>query len=261
MTTPVQVSWEIVRGQGPLVAVALHAGHRVDPAVERYMRISEGDRGREEDPYTDRWTPAGDHQVVVHTSRFQMDMNRPHELAIYSGPEQAWGLDVWREPLPDELCAAAIVHHDRFYGAVQALLDELLQTHDRLVVFDLHSYCHRRAGPDAPADDPALNPDINLCTRTIEMARWRGLVDRVEAALRAHGAGRFALDVRRDVKFTGGRFVQWVNDAYGDRACGLQIEVKKTFMDEWTGALDTERHAAIGDAIHAAADAARGWLY
>ncbi len=261
MSTPVQASWEIVRGEGPLVAVALHAGHQVDPAVESYMRIDSLTRMREEDPGTDWWTAVGDHQVVVHTSRFQMDMNRPHEKAIYSGPEQAWGLDVWREPLPNKLRMAAIQHHDRFYGQVHALLDELLERHDRVVVFDLHSYCHRRGGPDAPPDDPALNPDINLCTRTVDLASWSGLIDRAEAAIRAHPTHGFSLDVRRDIKFTGGRFVQWVNHAFGARACGLQIEVKKTFMDEWTGSLDPPRHAAIGGAIQAAADAVRGWLY
>lgn len=260
MSTPVDVAWQIDQGQGPLVAVALHAGHRVDPRIEPLMRADEITRLREEDPYTDRWTPVGDHQVVVHTSRFQIDMNRPHELAIYAGPEQAWGIDVWREPLPDDLRAGILAHHGRFYGQVETLLDELVERHGRIVVFDLHSYCHRRNGPDAPVDDPALNPDINLCTKTLDLSNWGPLVDAVENAMRAHGAGRFSLDVRRDVKFTGGRFVRWVNDHYGPRACGLQVEVKKTFMDEWTGALDQERHAAIGGAIEGAAGATRGWL-
>lgn len=256
----VEIGWDIERGEGPLVAVALHGGRRVDPAVLPYMCVDEVTRQREGDPYTDRWTSIGDHRVIAHTSRFQVDLNRPREQAIYAGPDQAWGIDVWREPLPADIRQAVLARHAMFYAEIRALLEALIEQHGPLLVLDLHSYCHRREGPDAPPDDPGLNPEINLCTKTLELDRWGGVLDRIEDALRDHGAGRRSLDVRRDVKFTGGAFVQWVNGRYPDAACCLQIEVKKTFIDEWTGALDIERHAAIHAALEAAAAAGRDAL-
>ena len=59
-------------------------------------------------------------------------------------------------------------------------------------------------------------------------------------------------DVRENVPFTGGTFVQWVNGAFGDRICAVQIEVKKFFMDEWSGELDVQAHAEVAEALAAA---------
>jgi hypothetical protein len=46
------------------------------------------------------------------------------------------------------------------------------------------------------------------------------------------------LDCRCDVKFPGGYFSRWVNSTFGTRVLCLAIELKKTFMNEWTGELD-----------------------
>ncbi|MHC4673575.1 MAG: hypothetical protein ACYTBZ_13915 [Planctomycetota bacterium] len=46
---------EMVEGDGPLVAVALHHGHAVRAEVNRLLAMHELDRLREEDPYTGLW--------------------------------------------------------------------------------------------------------------------------------------------------------------------------------------------------------------
>ena len=43
------------------------------------------------------------------------------------------------------------------------------------------------------------------------------------------------LDVRENIKFFGGQFPRWIHQHYPQSACVLSIEVKKFFMDEWTG--------------------------
>ena len=42
--------WQIVRGDSPLVATAIHDGHRLRPEVAEMMALSDTDRLREEDP-------------------------------------------------------------------------------------------------------------------------------------------------------------------------------------------------------------------
>ena len=254
------VRWRIEPGEGPVVAVAQHAGHDVSPDVLSYMAVDEATRLREEDPFTDGWLFLGDHRAQALQSRFEVDFNRPRELAIYAGPAQAWGIDVWREPLPDPLRQRTLQRFDAWHAEVDRLLDAVVTRHDRVLLLDLHSYCHRRGGPDAPHDDPALNPEINLCTATLDGGRWGSLLDRFEAELQRFDLDGWRLDVRRDVKFTGGTFVQRVNRERGDRVCALQVEVRKSYMDEWTGVLEPERHAAYGRALAAALAAVRPLL-
>jgi N-formylglutamate deformylase len=88
--------WRLHEGHGPVVAVALHHGHDLRPEVAKLIALDEAERLREEDPYTGGWTDIADTGVVVERSRFEVDMNRPRDLAVYLEPERAWGLRVWR---------------------------------------------------------------------------------------------------------------------------------------------------------------------
>jgi len=65
------------------------------------------------------------------------------------------------------------------------------------------------------------------------------------------------LDVRENVKFFGGQVPRWVHENFPHTVCALAIEVKKFFMNEWTGELDSKQHQAIGSALAAAATAVR----
>ncbi len=259
---PIGPHWEIFAGDGPIVATALHAGHEVRPEVLAHMAVDEPTRLRDEDPYTDRWTSVGDHRMVVHRSRFELDLNRLRGGAIYDGPETAWGIDVWRTPLPEAERERSLGAHDAFYAQVRGLLEDLLRRHDRLCVLDLHSYCHRRGGPGAAPADPADTPEINVCTVPIDRGRWGSLLEVLDRDLARPLSTGQVFDVRENLPFngTGGTFMQWVNGEFGDRICAVQIEVKKFFMDEWTGDLDLAAHAAVAEALAAAVPGIRSSL-
>ncbi|MGH7501712.1 MAG: N-formylglutamate amidohydrolase, partial [Longimicrobiales bacterium] len=154
-------AWRITRGPGPIVAVAIHNGHAVRKEVEARLRLSEGERLREEDPYTAGWTEVVDTRVIGRRSRFEVDLNRPRESAVYVEPEQSWGLRVWEGPLPLDLIARSLEAWDAFYRDLAVLLEEKRARHGRFVVFDIHSYNHRRSGPDGAPADPSENPDVN----------------------------------------------------------------------------------------------------
>ncbi len=237
------------KGVSPILAVALHNGHRVRAEVEQLLKIDRGSRRREEDPYTGRWTVVSDNRIICHQSRFEVDLNRPRELAVYATPEAAWGLDVWHERPSDDLVERSLARFDRFYAHTRKMVESLLKRHPRIVVLDLHTYNHRRRGPAAPPDDPAENPEINLGTGTMDRWRWGNLVDRcLEELSRFDFMGR-TLDVRENVRFQGGYLARRLHATFPNTVCVLAIEVKKFFMDEWTGELDPAPYAEIVRAL------------
>jgi N-formylglutamate amidohydrolase len=242
--------WQETRGSGPLVATAIHHGHCVRGELALHLALDEAGRLREEDPYTGEWTQIAPTQIVVFKSRFEVDLNRPREKTVYRMPEDAWGLKVWKNSLSDEVYERSLSEYDVFYWNIQKLLSEIERESGRFVVFDLHSYNHRRGGPHAPAADPATNPQVNLGTGSMDRARWAPLVDRFIHELRAYDFPGGRLDVRENVKFRGGHFPAWVHQAFPERGCALAIEFKKFFMDEWTGEPDMDLVRAIGDALH-----------
>ena len=216
-----------------VVSTAIHAGHELRPAIASLTALDDATRLREEDPFTDRLTEIAGATVVAHRSRFEVDLNRPRAHAVYRVPDDAWGLDLWREPLSDHEIEQSLTLYDDFYRELGHHLDGVA-ARGPFVVLDLHSYNHRRDGADAPAAPPADNPDINVGTGALDRDRWGAVVDAFMGTLGDR-------DVRENVRFRGGELSRWVNEHYSDRGCALAIEFKKTFMDEWTGVLDEGR--------------------
>lgn len=236
----------------PLVTTAIHAGHELRSEVADRIALDEATRRREEDPHTDRLTSIGGVPVIAHRSRFEVDLNRPREHAVYTTPDEAWGLEVWREPLPHAVVVRSLAVYDEFYEAMRRLLDGLA-LQGPFLVLDLHSYNHRRDGASAPAADPNGNPEVNVGTGSLDRDHWEPVVSQFMGSLRAEAVAGHHLDVRADVRFQGGSFSRWVQERYEGVGCALAIELKKVFMDEWTGDVDEvhlgDLHRAIAAAV------------
>ncbi|MCB0211214.1 MAG: N-formylglutamate amidohydrolase [Anaerolineae bacterium] len=227
--------WELHTGDSPLVATAIHDGHAVRPEVAALLALPEPERLREEDPFTRRWTSVADTRLIGLRSRFEIDLNRPRDKAIYLEPKDAWGLHVWREKPPEAIIARSLQQYDAFYDTAKQLFTALEQKFGRFVVFDLHSYNHRREGPAGPLANPQENPEVNIGTGSLNRDQWGHIVDRFMADLRDFNYLGRHLDVRENVKFQGGNFSRWAHANFPQSACVLAIEFKKFFMDEWTG--------------------------
>jgi N-formylglutamate amidohydrolase len=236
----------------PLIAVAVHHGHALRAEVAEWIALDERTRLREEDPFTGRWTDVADSRVVVNYSRFEVDLNRPREKAVYQTPEDAWGLCVWKGTLPEALVQRSLALYDDFYRGLRKLMDAAVARHGRVVVLDLHSYNHCRESPQGASADPGANPQINVGTGTMDRARWASIVERFLDDLRRCECCGERLDVRENVRFRGGHVPQWVHQNYPRSACALAVEVKKFFMNEWTGGLDERRFLAVRRALRGA---------
>jgi hypothetical protein len=239
------VIWKLVRGEGPLVAAAIHDGHAMRKEVAEKVALSENARLTEEDPFTGQWTTIVNTQIVGLRSRFEVDLNRPREKAVYLKPEDAWGLKVWKSEPSKALITTSLAEYDAFYADAYTLFSELQKKYGRFVVFDLHTYNHRREGSNGPPADPEHNPEVNIGTGTMERERWAPLLDRFINDLRSYNFRSHHLDVRENVKFRGGNFSRWIHQTFPESACSIAVEFKKFFMDEWTGEADNQQLAEI----------------
>ena len=86
------------------------------PKLLNFLHIGEFDRLREEDPCTGYFTDIAPSRFIIHTSRFETDVNRPRESAVYRYPEQSWGIKVWKDNVPEKVWENSLKQYDDFYN-------------------------------------------------------------------------------------------------------------------------------------------------
>ena len=216
------------------------------PDVADCLRLDDNQRRYEEDPYTGEWTSIAPTRIVagVRGSK-SISTARATRLFISRRPMPGDSTS-GSARRPQELVSRSLRAYDDFYAHLRHLLERLVADHGQVVVFDLHSYNHIREGAGGAAAEAEGNPEINLGTGTMARALWSPIVDRWLTAMREYDYLGRRLDVRENVKFFGGQLPRWIHENFPNSVCALAIEVKKFFMNEWTGELDSEQHQAIG---------------
>ena len=250
-------TWEWGGVVSPLLGAAVHDGHLARAEVSAHFALDDAGRLREEDPFTGAMARLLPRHVVGLNSRFELDLNRPSEKAVYRVPADAWGLDVWKADLPDGVAADSMALYHAFYDELRVELEKARQSFGNFVIYDLHSYNHKRDGADGPPADPDGNPEVNIGTKTLNDPKFRPLIERFIADLRAFDFGGRGLDVRENVKFGGGQFSRWIHDEFPDCACSIAIEWKKFWMDEWSGEADEAQRDLIRLALLSTFDGVR----
>ena len=239
MADAAQHWWTVRQGPGAVVATAIHDGHELRPEVAAEFALADAERLREEDPFTGQAVRGVPTHIVVHRSRFEFDLNRAPELAVYRTAEESWGLDLWKRQPNEALVARSLAIHSEYYRMLGHLLDGVAERNGRFALIDVHSYNHRRGGPDSAPTPQEDAPDINIGTFSMPRERWAYLVDPLIEALRGFDFNGRKLDVRENVAFQGkGYQTRFVHERYPDRGCAIAFEFKKFFMDEWSGRPD-----------------------
>ncbi|TMM46259.1 N-formylglutamate amidohydrolase [Qipengyuania marisflavi] len=249
--------WRTQRGAGPIIATAIHDGHTLRSEVAEAMALSEEGRLREEDPFTGQAVASNPTHVIGIRSRFEFDLNRGEENAVYRTPEHSWGLKVWHKEPADDLVERSLDIHRAFYRMMGSLLDDVARDHPRFVLLDVHSYNHRRDGPDGPPTSPEDAPEINIGTSSMPREFWAPVLEPVMEAMRNFDFNGRRLDVRENIAFQGkGALTKFVHDNYPETGCAIAIEFKKFYMDEWTGEPNKQDLGAMRGLIECAAAAA-----
>ncbi len=241
--------WAIFPEDGPLVATAIHNGDGLRPDVAELIAVDKKTRKLEEDPFTSDMTNLGITRIIGLRSRFEVDLNRPRDRAVYISPEDAWGIKVWKTNPMRGLISDSLDEYDLFYNEMFKVLTDLQSRFGHFVVLDLHSYNYRREGPKGPPADPGKNPEVNLGTETINRKLWGSLVDRFMNDLQHFRYDGRYLDVRENIKFKGGNLSRWIHENFPFSGCSISVEFKKIFMDEWTGVPDRSRIDQLRNAL------------
>ncbi|MCD4796856.1 MAG: N-formylglutamate amidohydrolase [Candidatus Cloacimonetes bacterium] len=230
----------------PIICTAIHNGHELSEKVKENIAISKKTQLYEEDPFTARFTKICNNRIIVNTSRFEVDLNRSREKSIYKLPKDAWGLSVWKKPPSKEIIKVTNEKYKKFYKILKLHLSEMQQKFGIFFVYDIHSYNYRRDGMNS--ESGARDPEIILGTNNMP-SKWMSLVNKVQNDLQNFDFFGRNLDVRINVKFSGGNFSRWIHRNFPDSACCIAIEFKKIFMDEWTGKLDEQKFIQLKEAL------------
>ena len=226
----------------PLIAVALHSGHTLNPSLDGLMALTDQERLTEEDPFTDQLTLVAPGQLIVALSRFKVDFNREEELCLYLQLQESFGLTVWKSKPSPELIQAARAKHQRFYQDLFQIFSRLGRRFPAFIVLAIHSYDQRRV-------EPEKSPDIDVGT-WLNQLKWRPLIDRFLADLARFDFFGQRLIVKENTRFeTPGFFEIWLSQAF-PQSCCLSIEVaKQLFMNEQKLEVNSVRLQAIKDCL------------
>lgn len=246
------VWWMTSRGASSIVGTAIHNGHAVRESLLPKMALDEDGRLREEDPFTAETIHDLANRIVFQRSRFEIDLNRARDAAVYQRPEQAWGLNVWHTPLSDADLSESLALHDAYYGMLESYLRCVEVQYGAFVVLDIHSYNHRRDGASRMPTAAADAPDINIGTISMDRSRWAPVVDTFMDFCADYDFLGRRLDVRENIAFQGrGEQTRFIHERFPASGCAIAVEFKKIFMDEWTGEPDWQAIAALRSLIAA----------
>jgi len=183
--------------QTPVICTAIHAGSFLSPECAANLSITPETKLREEDPYTDILAKLCSNNIIANYSRFEFDLNRKRESSFYLEPKDAWDLKVRVNEPNLQHIEASYQKYDEFYLELYKHLSQLKNNYKKLFIYDIHSYNHRRNGPDAAPDNQQNNPDIVLATGNMAKS-WDSLVDKLQKHFQKYEITGRSLDVRKN---------------------------------------------------------------
>jgi N-formylglutamate deformylase len=217
-----------VRAYEPLVGLAVHAGHRVREELLSKMVIEESDRLAEEDQGVESLIADFPVQVVGLDSRFEVDLNRPRDKAVYLKPFESWGRKVWLHPPSREELEISYTKHDEFHEILTFLVEWFVAQSGKVFLLDVHTYNDRSPRPGRRSPLPL----VNVATSPADRTHHPGTVDFLLSELRRLSwEGNAAIVAENDVSRKEGAVPATVS-RHEPSALLLPIDVKKTALGD-----------------------------
>jgi uncharacterized protein (TIGR02421 family) len=220
----------------PALCLAIHSGSRLRAALEKHCAIDAQGRWYEEDPLTDTFISSMPLVISGIDSRYEYDLNRRPEHAVY---DIAWGRQVWHGELPEEEKQKSLQKHALFYNVLNVLISELERRFGACLVFDMHSYNHKRWMRQVPL--------FNLGTAKVDVDRYAHTLAHWEKELSKIKLPNVQNRTARNDVFQGmGYVAEYVQENFSHTLV-LPTEVKKVYCDEETG----EIYPLVANLLHA----------
>ncbi len=234
------VSWDYsftlkIESYVPWLCAAVHDGHQFRKSLWELCHHNEYERWYEENPCTLEMVQTQPIVLAGRDSRFEYDLNRPQETAIYN---DAWGKALWKVPLSSQQRELSLDKHRGFYKVVAALMGKLESMFPKVLVVDMHSYNWKRWQREVPVWNLGTsNLDHGRFGKMTE--RWRHLLETVELP---HGIR--STSMINDTFQGNGYFLKFITENYGNSLV-LATEISKIYCDELTGIVFPEVVRAV----------------
>jgi hypothetical protein len=207
----------------PYACAAIHDGHQFRKELWNNCLHSEYDRWYEEDPETKNMVKTLPIVIAGCDSRFEYDLNRAPDEAVF---ETAWGKQLWKEPLSEDLKAISLKKHANFYLVVFSLIKKLEDKFGFSVVYDMHSYNWRRWNREVPTWNLGTsNVDNHRFGKVIE--DWRQSLSQIKFPNNIKSTSKI-----NDTFMGNGYFLKFITQNFKNTLV-LATEIAKVYCHEY----------------------------
>ena len=207
----------------PFACAAIHDGHQFRKELWNNCLHSEYDRWYEEDPETKNMVKTLPIVIAGCDSRFEYDLNRAPDEAVF---ETAWGKQLWKEPLSEDLKAISLKKHANFYLVVFSLIKKLEDKFGFSVVYDMHSYNWRRWNREVPTWNLGTsNLDNHRFGKVIE--DWRQSLSQIKFPNNIKSTSKI-----NDTFMGNGYFLKFITQNFKNTLV-LATEIAKVYCHEY----------------------------
>lgn len=207
----------------PYACAAIHDGHQFRKELWNNCLHSEYDRWYEEDPETKNMVKTLPIVIAGCDSRFEYDLNRAPDEAVF---ETAWGKQLWKEPLSEDLKAISLKKHANFYLVVFSLIKKLEDKFGFSVVYDMHSYNWRRWNREVPTWNLGTsNLDNHRFGKVIE--DWRQSLSQIKFPNNIKSTSKI-----NDTFMGNGYFLKFITQNFKNTLV-LATEIAKVYCHEY----------------------------
>jgi len=219
----------------PFICGAVHDGHQFRKSLWENCLHTEYERWFEEDPATKQMIQSFPIVIAGCDSRFEYDLNRAPESAIYT---DAWGKQLWKNPLSEEEKQHSLQKHTNFYKVVKALVFKIEEKFGVAVVYDMHSYNWKRWDREVPTFNIGAGKiDNQRFGNSVEL--WRKMLSEIKLPQGIESTSKI-----NDVFKGNGFFLGFITSNFKNTLV-LATEVKKIYCDEYAQIMYPEVISAI----------------
>jgi len=223
----------------PYICGAVHDGHQFRKSLWENCLHTEYERWYEEDPCTRMMVQT--HPIIIAgcDSRFEYDLNRSPDGAVYS---DAWGKQLWKEPLSEKEYDHSLQKHASFYSVVHALVEKIESIYGKAIVFDMHSYNWKRWDREVPT--------WNLGTSNIDNDRFGEQVESWRSKLESMKLPNAIISSSKinDTFQGNGFFLRYITNTFPNTLV-LATEIAKVYCNELDGIIFPEVVDAVAQQL------------
>lgn len=206
----------------PYVCGAIHNGHQFRKELWENCTHTAYERWFEEDPATKEMVQSNPIVIAGMDSRFEYDLNREPKQAIYN---DAWGKQLWYNPLPNKMQEKSLLKHTNFYKVVRALISKLEEKFKVCIVYDMHSYNWKRWSREVPTWNlGTCNVDSKRFASDIE--NWREILEKMSLPNGIKSTSKI-----NDTFQGNGYFLKFITQNFNNTLV-LATEIAKVYCDE-----------------------------